>query len=193
MTDQWSDEEVRLFVELARASYEMLAKGKAIESTGTAVASHTIVRLGEEVLALRAQLAAAREDEREACAAMERAAIVARLRELAHNAVCVAAATMAEGDFDRGETFELRGAALRQAADLIERGQSAAKDGAAAREDEREACAALAEKVFDEHPLTLDRRHEPGCICHAIARGSCSECDRGAAILAALRGQGGAR
>lgn len=57
MDDQWSDEEVRQRVELARASYEMLAMGKTIQSTGTAVASNTIVRLGEEVLALRAILA----------------------------------------------------------------------------------------------------------------------------------------
>lgn len=47
-------------------------------------------------------------------------------------------------------------------------------------------CRAAAREAFDSHPLTLDRYHEPGCICHAIARGSCSECDRGDAILAAL-------
>ena len=47
-------------------------------------------------------------------------------------------------------------------------------------------CRTAALDAFMAHPLTLDPRHEPGCICHAIARGSCSECDRGDAIMAAL-------
>lgn len=45
---------------------------------------------------------------------------------------------------------------------------------------------AAARAAFDAHPLTLDRYHEPRCICDAIGRGSCSECDRGDAIIAAL-------
>lgn len=47
-------------------------------------------------------------------------------------------------------------------------------------------CRTAALDAFMAHPLTMDPRHEPGCICHAIARGSCSECDRGDAIMAAL-------
>lgn len=47
-------------------------------------------------------------------------------------------------------------------------------------------CRAAAREAFDSHPLTLDRYHAPGCICDAIGRGSCSECDRGEAISEAL-------
>lgn len=47
-------------------------------------------------------------------------------------------------------------------------------------------CRAVAREAFDSHPLTLDSRHEPGCICYAIGRGSCSECDRGDAVVDAL-------
>lgn len=47
-------------------------------------------------------------------------------------------------------------------------------------------CRTAARAAFDAHPLTLDRYHEPGCICDAIGRGSCSECDRGEAVIAAL-------
>lgn len=47
-------------------------------------------------------------------------------------------------------------------------------------------CRAVVREAFDAHPLTLDRYHQPGCICDAIGRGSCSECDRDEAIMAAL-------
>lgn len=59
---------------------------------------------------------------------------------------------------------------------------------------ERAACVDLAERTWIEHPLTVDRYHEPGCICDAIGRGACPDCDRGEAVIAAIRarGKGGA-
>lgn len=52
---------------------------------------------------------------------------------------------------------------------------------------ERTTALAVAERVFDEHPQTRDRLHDPGCLCVAIGRGECAKCERGIAMLAALR------
>lgn len=57
------------------------------------------------------------------------------------------------------------------------------------RVEERRALLALAEQIYDEHPLTRDRLHDPRCIHDSLGRGACSACDRGDAILAALRGR----
>lgn len=163
-----------------------------------------------EVAALRAEVAALRADL--ATATTERDRLRADMREVLGAAEALADIGAARAAMDlatvEGHRDDLREAltAVTAERDALlgqlaahQRHTDAAVDGVRAtlpraldiaRREAAEAmlarCRGAAREAFDSHPLTLDRYHAPGCICDAIGRGSCSECDRGEAISEAL-------
>ena len=172
-------DDARAEVETLRAENDLLREQIGQQEVSL---SATIGRLREEKAELRTRLDVVGDTQQRIAAAWNQIAGHFLVNPSPANAERIARLACAAADV-RDEAMATRDEAVAEVRRLTAALEIARREGAEAM---LARCRTAALDAFMAHPLTVDHRHEPGCICHAIARGSCSECDRGDAIMAAL-------